>query len=51
MKKALSMFLSFVLMLTMIPGAALAASEAYGSEVWLRDTQVHSAVTLSDNIY
>ena len=51
MKKALSMFLSFVLMLTMIPGAALAASAAYGSEVWLRDTQVHSAVTLSDNIY
>ena len=51
MKKALSVFLSFVMMLTMLPASALAASEAYGSEVWLRDTPIHDAVTLSDNIY
>lgn len=51
MKKALSMILTVALLLTLLPVSARAASEAYGSEVWLRDTQLHDAVTLSDNIY
>lgn len=50
MKKALSLFLSLALLLSLLP-AASAYSAAYGSEVWLRDTALQNNVTVSDNIY
>ena len=51
MKKALSLLLTLALMLSLVPATALAYSEAYGSEVWLRDTALHNGVAYSDNIY
>ena len=51
MKKALSLLLTCALMLTILPTTAFARSEAYGSEVWLRDTALQNNVTISDNIY
>ncbi len=51
MKKALSLILTLALLLTLIPGGALAYSDAYGSEVWQEDTEIYNGVTLSDNIY
>ena len=51
MKKALSLLMSIALVLSFVPSAAFAYSDAYGSEVWLQDTALHDGVTLSDNIY
>ena len=51
MKKFLSVFLTFVLVLTLVPGDAFAYSDAYGSEVWQEDTALHHGVTLSDGTY
>lgn len=50
MKRALSLLLSLALLLTLLPAAG-AYSQAYGSEVWLRDTDLQDNVTASDNIY
>ena len=38
MKRATSLLLTLALVLTLMPGSARAASAAYGSDVWLRDT-------------
>lgn len=51
MKKALSLIVTLALMLTLLPTGARAYSQAYGSEVWLRDTALQDNVTISDNIY
>jgi hypothetical protein len=51
MKRATSLILSLVLALTLLPARALAASNAYGSDVWLRDTPVQEGVTYSENIF
>ncbi len=51
MKKAISLILSCTLLLTLLPSAAFAYSDAYGSEVWQENTALHSGVTLSDNIW
>lgn len=51
MKKALSLILTLALALALVPGGALAFSNAYGSEVWQEDTAIYDGVTLSDNIY
>lgn len=51
MKKALSLLLALALTLALLPASALAYSQAYGAEVWLRDTAIHSGAVLSDNIY
>ena len=51
MKKAVSLILTFLLVLTLVPGSAFAYSDAYGSEVWQEDTTIYGGVTLSDNIY
>lgn len=51
MKKAVSLILSLIFILTLIPGSAFAYSDAYGSEVWQESTSIYGGVTLSDNIY
>jgi len=51
MKRAASLILILALVLTLSPGAARAASAAYGSEVWLQDTALQDGAVLSDNIY
>ena len=51
MKKFLSIILTGVMLLTLVPCSAFAYSDAYGSEVWQENTAVHHGVTLSDNIY
>lgn len=51
MKRATSLLLTLVLALTLVPGTALAASAAYGSDVWLQDTVLQDGVVLSDNIF
>lgn len=51
MKKAFSLFLALALVLTLTPTASLAASDAYGSEIYLRDTVLQEGAVLSDNIY
>ena len=50
MKRAVSLILTLALVLALGPSAA-AYSAAYGDEVWLRETQLHDGVTLSENIY
>ena len=51
MKKALSIFLILILMLSFVPEGVEAYSDAYGSEVWQENTAIYDGVTLSDNIY
>lgn len=51
MKKALSLILTIAMMLSLLSATASAYSQAYGSEVWLRDTALQDNVTISDNIY
>ncbi len=51
MKRAASLILALALALTLFPATAQAASPAYGSEVWLRDTALQEGVTLSENIF
>lgn len=51
MKRAVTLILSLALALTLSPARALAASAAYGSEVWLKDTALQDGAVLSDNIY
>ena len=51
MKRATSLLLTLALVLTLMPGSARAASAAYGSDVWLRDTVLQDGVVLSENIF
>lgn len=51
MKKAISLILTCAMLLTLLPSAAFAYSDAYGSEVWQEETALHSGVTLNDNIW
>ena len=51
MKRALSLVLSLALALALLPASARAASSAYGSDVWLRDTPLQEGVTYSENIF
>ncbi|MBD5150088.1 MAG: hypothetical protein HDT18_06885 [Oscillibacter sp.] len=51
MKRAISLIVSLVLMLALLPAPAWAASNAYGSDVWLRDTPLQEGVTYSENIF
>lgn len=51
MKRAISLILSIVLLLALLPAAAQAASNAYGSDVWLRDAALQESVTYSENIF
>lgn len=51
MKRAASLILALALALTLLPVQARAASPAYGSDVWLRDTALQDGVTYSENIF
>lgn len=53
MKKAETLLLTLAMLLTLWPVQALAAGEsgAYGSEVWLQDTELQRGAVLSDNMY
>lgn len=51
MKKTFSLILSFAMVLALLPSAAFAYSDAYGSEVWQERTMLHNGVTLDDNIW
>ena len=51
MKRAISLIVSLVLALALFPVPARAASNAYGSDVWLRDTPLQEGVTYSENIF
>ena len=51
MKRAVSLILSLALALALLPAQARAASPAYGSDVWLRDTALQNGVTYSENIF
>lgn len=51
MKRAVSLILTVLMALTLIPGSAFAYSDAYGSEVWQEETDIYGGVTLSDNTY
>lgn len=52
MKRAVSLFLALVLTLTIFPASsALAASQAYGEEVWLRSAPIGEGVVYSENIF
>ena len=51
MKRAVSLSLSLALTLALLPAQARAASPAYGSDVWLRDTPLQDGVTYSENIF
>ena len=51
MKRILSLLLTCVFVLSMVPGVAFAYSDAYGSEVWQEDTNLHHGVTFSDSTY
>lgn len=51
MKRAASMILALALALALLPVQARAASPAYGSDVWLRDTALQDGVTYSENIF
>ena len=42
---------SGALALALLPAQARAASPAYGSDVWLRDTALQDGVTYSENIF
>ena len=45
MKRATSLIVSLALVLALLPAPARAASSAYGSDVWLRDTRLQEGVT------
>ena len=52
MKRAAALILALVLTLSLLPSPVrAAASPAYGSEVWLRDTVIQNGVTYSENIF
>ena len=52
MKRAISLFLSLVLVLALLPAStALADSQAYGQEVWLRSAAIGDGVVYSENIF
>ena len=51
MKRAISLMISLALVLTLFSVQAQAASNAYGSDVWLRDTPLQEGVTYSENIF
>ena len=51
MKRAASLILALALALSLLPAQARAASPAYGSDVWLRDTALQAGVTYSENIF
>lgn len=52
MKRAISLFLSLVLVLALLPpSTALADSQAYGQEVWLRSAAIGDGVVYSENIF
>ena len=51
MKRAASLILALALALSLLPAQARAASPAYGSDVWLRDTALQDGVTYSENIF
>lgn len=51
MKRAISLITAFALALALLPAAALAASPAFGSDVWLKDTVLQESVTYSENIF
>lgn len=51
MKRAASLILALALALALLPAQARAASPAYGSDVWLRDTSLQDGVTYSENIF
>lgn len=50
MKRAISLITALALALTLLP-AALAASPAFGSDVWLKDVSLQEGVTYSENIF
>ncbi|MDE7246148.1 MAG: phosphodiester glycosidase family protein, partial [Oscillospiraceae bacterium] len=50
MKRAISLILALVLVLALTP-CALADSPAYGSSVWLQDTNLQNGVVMSDNVF
>ena len=52
MKRALSLVLSLILVLALLPAStALADSQAYGQEVWLRSAAIGDGVVYSENIF
>lgn len=51
MKRAASLFLALILTLSLLPWEARAASQAYGSDVWLRETVLQQGVSYSENIF
>lgn len=52
MKRATSLVLALLLVLALAPGgSARAASAAYGSDIWLRDTVLQDGVVYSENIF
>lgn len=52
MKRALSLVLSLILFLALLPAStALADSQAYGQEVWLRSAAIGDGVVYSENIF
>ena len=51
MKRTISLVLTLLLVFTLIPSGAFAASQTYGPEVWLKDTELQQGAVLSDNIY
>lgn len=51
MKRATSLIVTLALALALLPVPARAASNAYGSDVWLRDTVLQEGVTYSENIF
>ena len=49
MKRALSLVLSLILVLALLPAStALADSQAYGQEVWLRSAAIGDGVVYSE---
>lgn len=52
MKRAVSLLLSLLLVLALLPAStALADSQAYGREVWLRSAAIGDGVVYSENIF
>ncbi len=51
MKRASSLFLALILALSLLPWEARAASQAYGSDVWLREAALQQGVSYSENIF
>lgn len=51
MKRATSLIISLALVLSLLPSAARAASPAYGSDVWLKDTPIQDSVVYSENTF